>query len=85
MDQAVASSPEHPEIRYLRLMSCFYLPGILGRGWSVDEDLAALARVLPDARHDYPADLYEAIVRFVLENGILNDTSRVRLEQALAG
>ena len=29
MDAAVAAHPEVAEVRYLRLMSCFYLPGIL--------------------------------------------------------
>lgn len=84
MDSVAAKYPDHPEVRYLRLMSCYYLPGILGRGWSVREDFAALARLLPAARGDYPPDLYAAITRFVLEHGRLAAAQRRTLEAALA-
>jgi hypothetical protein len=83
MDAAVLEDPDQPEIRYLRLMSCFYLPGILGRGWSVGEDFAALARLLPDRRADYPPALYETIVRFVIEHGKLAEHDEDRLRAAL--
>jgi hypothetical protein len=83
MDRAVAAHPHDPEIRYLRLMSCYYLPGMLGRTDSVREDFAALARLLPAARDDYPPDLYGSIVRFVLENGGIAQRDRGPLEMAI--
>jgi hypothetical protein len=84
MDDVVAAHPHHPEVRYLRLMSCYYLPGVLGRGASVREDFAALARLLPEARGEYPAELYAAITRFVLRHGNPTDGQRRALEAALA-
>ncbi|HSH45486.1 MAG TPA: hypothetical protein VK966_06505 [Longimicrobiales bacterium] len=83
LDQMVAEHPDHVEIRYLRLMSCFYLPGLLGRTWSVDEDLDALATLLPDVADRYAPDLYETVVRFVLENAELDRERRAALERAL--
>lgn len=83
LDSVVAAHPDHAEVRYLRLMSCYYLPGILGRNGSVREDFAALARLLPSARDRYPPDLYAAVVTFVLENGRPGEAERARLEAAL--
>ena len=83
MDQAVREQPDGAEVRYLRLMSCYYLPGLLGRGWSVREDFTVLARLLPAVRDAYPGELYRAIVRFVLEEGKLATRERLPLERAL--
>jgi hypothetical protein len=83
LDGAVAARPDEAEVRYLRLLSCYYLPGILGRGRSVREDFAALARLLPEARHDFPPELYAAMVRFVLENGGPSPPQRAALLAAL--
>ncbi len=82
LDAGVAAHPEVAEVRYLRLMSCFYLPSVLSRGWSVREDFAALARLLPSARSEVPAEAYRAIVRFVLEEGRLDPAERAELRSA---
>jgi hypothetical protein len=84
LDGAVAGSPDAAEARYLRLMSCYYLPGFFGRRGSVREDFAALARLLPQVRARYPAELYGAIARFVVEKGRLDAGQRRALEATLA-
>lgn len=81
LDDAVADQPESAPIRYLRLMSGFYLPGILGRADEVETDLHALARLLPHARNEFPPDLYPVIVEFVLEHGRLTGDERFALTQ----
>ena len=83
LDALVEEHPQDVEIRYLRLLSCYFLPGFLGRGWSVDEDFAALAHALPHARGDFPTDLFHQMVGFVLESGDLDPAARDRLEAAL--
>jgi len=83
LDHVVRSDPENPEVRYLRLMSCYYLPGILGRRQTVREDFAALASLLPAARSKYPSDLFGAIGHFVLENGQLPPEQNRRLRRSL--
>ena len=85
LDSVIAAHPEHAEARYLRLMSCYYLPRILGRGWSVRDDFAALARLLPAIRTEYPPELYHAIVQFVLRNGSPTPAQRAALQAALDG
>lgn len=85
LDQAVELHPEVAEVRYLRLMSCYYLPGIIGRRRSVLDDFAALARLLPAARSDHPPELYRAIVTFVLEHGEPTEQERAALQGALEG
>lgn len=67
LDSAVVRSPDDPEIRYLRLMSCYYLPSFFGRSWSVDADFRALARLLPHWRpKDVSAGLLAEVSEFVL-------------------
>lgn len=82
LDQAVADAPDVVEIRYLRLMSCYYLPGILGRGGTVQEDFEALTRLLPDASAEFPPRLYRTIISFVVEHAELDHSDRAALEAA---
>jgi hypothetical protein len=84
LDSVVATHPALAEPRYLRLMSCYYLPAILGRKGSVREDFDALATLLPGERGRIPAELHAAIVRFVVEHGELPDERRRALEDLLA-
>lgn len=83
LDATVTAQPENAEVRYVRLMSCYYLPGLFGRGGSVRQDFAALARLLPGVRAQYPRPLYDAIVRFVVEHGRLTAEQRGTLEASL--
>ncbi|HET7232691.1 MAG TPA: hypothetical protein VFJ16_21955 [Longimicrobium sp.] len=83
LDRTIEKHPDHAEARYLRLMSCYYLPGILGRSGSVRADFTALARLLPGVRAQYPPELYDAITRFVVERGRLPAEQRRALEDTL--
>ncbi len=85
LDSVITEHPDHAEARYLRLMSCYYLPRILGRGWSVRDDFAALSRLLPSVREQYPPELYQAIVDFVLKNGQPTSAQRAALQASLGG
>jgi hypothetical protein len=84
LDAVVQAHPRHVEVRYVRLMTCYYLPGILGRGWSVREDFGALGEVLPGARSSYPPELYRTVAGFVLEHGGLPPERRAALAAAVA-
>jgi hypothetical protein len=84
LDSVIVANPAHAEARYLRLMSCYYLPGLLGRGWSVREDFAALGRLLPDVGSEYPPDLIAAVTHFVLKHGDLPSAQRRTLETLLS-
>jgi len=53
LDAQVRERPDHLEVRYLRLVSTAFLPGIAGRSGTVDEDLDAMARILPPAVAGY--------------------------------
>lgn len=76
LDSAVAARPDAAEIRYLRLVSCYYLPFFIGRKDGVRDDFAALARLLPAAHGMYPSRWYLGFARFVLENGKLAPAQR---------
>lgn len=69
MDTAVRAAPDDLAVRYIRLMSGFYLPGFFGRGDEVDADMAALIRLLPTGGRALPVDLLPEAVAFVLEHG----------------
>src|SRR5690606_12536281 len=79
LDAAVAAAPAHPEVRYLRLISCYYLPGIFGRGDSVREDFNALAALLPTVSGEYPRAFMRDVARFVLAHAELDAYARDRL------
>lgn len=84
LDTAVARAPEHPEVRYLRLVSNYYLPFFMGRRPRVKEDFAALARLLPSARA-YPDRWLRNVGRFVLDNGGLGEGESAPLAAHLRG
>lgn len=84
LDSLTADAPEDPVVRYLRLASTYYLPFFLDRDESVQEDLEVLARVLPDRSDAFSPAVYEAVIRFILDNGSPAAESRARLQEALA-
>ena len=82
LDAAVASDPRHVEIRYLRLVSTAFLPGVLGRSESVREDLAVLARLLPEAVDRYPMRTFDAMASTLLELLPPEHADRSRIQEA---
>ncbi len=84
MDSAVAEAPEAAEIRYIRLLSGFHLPGILGRKGEVAQDMAALIRLLPTSAGAFAPDLFPRVVTFVLENGDPPPERRKALEATIS-
>jgi hypothetical protein len=84
LDRAIDASPDDAQTRYLRLMTGFYLPGLFGRGDEVAADFDALAALLPDSRADFPGELFEEVVHFVLENADISEPLRAGLRAALA-
>lgn len=85
LDRLVEEAPQDPVVRYLRLMSCYYLPFFLDEDESVEDDLRVLLSILPDQRQAFSPPVYDAVVRFVLENGAPDPEQRIRLGAALEG
>ena len=83
LDSLVSQHPIHVEIRYLRLLSCYYLPRFLGRGDTVNEDSKALSHLLLAAHKDYPPELYSDMVQFVASSKALNQDERNKLYAVL--
>jgi hypothetical protein len=67
LDVQVASTPEDPEVRYLRLVSTAFLPGLFGRQGTADQDLAALAQGLPAHVQRFPLRTWVAMADTVGE------------------
>jgi hypothetical protein len=67
LDSAAALVPDDIEVRYLRLVSTHYLPGLFGRRESARADLRAVAELLPAARDVLPPELYHVVAVFVHE------------------
>jgi phytoene synthase len=76
LDSLVTSHPSLVEPRYLRMLSCYFLPSILKREWSVEEDIRELATRLPDAGAQVPIPQYKKMLRFLLQNGELVGTTQ---------
>lgn len=83
LDGLVAENPDNLEVRYLRLASYLFLPFFLRRDDSVAADLQTLALNLPEYPDAFSPPVYQAVVRFVLENGALEGEERIRLESVL--
>jgi hypothetical protein len=83
LDSAVAAAPGDAEVRYLRLVSAYYLPFFLGRRDSVRADFAALARILPGVTGEFPPGWYLAIAGFVMDKGRLEPEARDRLARRM--
>jgi hypothetical protein len=67
LDALVEASPTQEEVRYLRLVSTAFLPGILGRSGNVDADLEVVARRLPQVTERYPLRTWTAMADTVEE------------------
>ena len=80
LDAAVAARPDHPEVRYVRLMSGFHLPRIFGRGDAVEADLDALPALLAGSGDALPAALRSEIAAFLLDHADPAPEVRARLE-----
>ena len=83
LDGLVDRQPDNLEVRYLRLASYLFLPFFLRRDDSVAADLRTLAENLPEYPGAFSPPVYQAVVRFVLENGDLAGEERTRLERVL--
>lgn len=83
LDRLVEEEPRDPAVRYLRLVSCYYLPFFLEREESVKEDFAVLASVLPDRGDAFSPQVRHAVLRFVLDKGEVGEPDRTRLEKSL--
>lgn len=69
LDDAVALHPDNVELRFLRLISCYRLPGFLGRGWSVDEDMEILVARFASLDGKVPPMFYNEVETFVRDHG----------------
>jgi hypothetical protein len=83
LDALVEANPNVPDVRYLRLVSCYYLPFFLKREESVEADFRALIAELPKGSSLIPPAIYRGIIQFVLDNGEMTQAERARLEEAL--
>ncbi len=85
LDHLISQAPEDPVVRYLRAVSCYYLPFFLERDESVKEDFQVLARTLPGGGDAFSPVVYRAVLQFVLEHGRPGEQDREALESALEG
>ncbi len=85
LDRAVSLGPADATLRYLRLMSGYYLPTLFGRKATVRSDFHELARLLPTAADHFPGPMYGTVIRFVLDHGDPDAAERGVLESIAAG
>jgi 15-cis-phytoene synthase len=65
LDAAVASRPNDLEVRYLRLVCTWHLPGLFGRRDSARGDLRAVRLLLAEQADVLPASMHSAVVAFL--------------------
>ncbi len=83
LDRIVGEEPRNLEARYLRLVSCYYLPFFFRREESVREDFQVLVGALPHGPEVFSPPVYRGVVQFLLDNGDLDAQERTLLQQAL--
>lgn len=84
LDRLVEDQPEQLEVRYLRLVSCYYLPFFLKREESVAQDMAILVLHLPDRPEAFTPPVYRGVVAFLLQNGEMSPEDRARLAETVS-
>lgn len=84
LNELVEAEPDDPVVRYLRLMSCYYLPFFLDQDELVEEDMNALAILLPEAGNAFSPYVFRGVARFVLDNGSFDEPVKARISASLA-
>jgi hypothetical protein len=80
LDALVLAHPNDIEIRYLRLVSTYFIPSFLGYSDHVREDFQRLAGALPLAQHEYSTEMMRMMSAFVVTHGDIDQRQRLRLE-----
>jgi hypothetical protein len=83
LDRLVEKEPENLEVRYLRLVSCYYLPFFFKREESVREDFQVLVAELPRQPEAFSPAVYRGVVEFVLDKGEPAERDRALLREAV--
>jgi 15-cis-phytoene synthase len=65
LDAAVARKPDDLEVRYLRLVCTWHLPGLFGRRDSARDDLRAVRLLLAEQPDVLPTSMHGAVVAFL--------------------
>ncbi len=80
MDRGIAMAPSDIESRFIRGMTCFYLPFFFGRKGTAREDFAYIINHLPETHSFYDRKTVLNVIQFLEENIDLTETERQRLE-----
>lgn len=83
LDSLVDRHPSAPDVRYLRLVSGYYLPFFVDRDEVVEKDFSALVRLLHLSPEAMPAPVFMAAVQFLLDKAELEPGDRKRLRRLL--
>lgn len=83
LDRLVEEEPVNLEVRYLRLVSCYYLPFFFKREESVREDFRVLVAELPRHPEAFSPAVYRGVVEFVLDKGEPAERDRALLREAV--
>jgi 5'(3')-deoxyribonucleotidase len=78
MDQGIAKSRDNIEARFIRGMTCFYLPFFFNRKKTAQNDFRTIVKQLHKEYHLYDAQLIMNVTDFLLEQADLN-TEEIRM------
>lgn len=74
MDNGIEISPDNIEARFIRGMTCFYLPFFFYRKQTAQEDFEVVVRQLETTYHQYDTQIVLNIIDFLLKNIELSDS-----------
>ncbi|MBN2104045.1 hypothetical protein JW835_08410 [bacterium] len=81
MDQGIRKSPGNIEARFIRGMTCFYLPFFFDRKKTAHEDFRHIVRKLHTEADHYDAGLIMNVTDFLIENAELTSEESERIKQ----
>lgn len=79
MDQGIEKSAGNIEARFVRGMTCFYLPFFFDRKQTAREDFRVIVQLMDRYYPDYPEDLIRNVIDFLLENAGLTEEETERI------
>ncbi len=83
MDQAVEMAPREVEVRFIRGMTCFYLPSFFERKNQAIEDFNVIINALPDASIDTNLGVLKNALEFIRENVALSVEEKQKVDSLL--
>ncbi len=83
MDKGIETSPENIEALFIHSSTCYYLPFFFHRADQAQENFKKILQLMPDHRQDYDPEMIQNVLKFIQENGELDEKDQEMIDGML--